>query len=467
MQCLMIALMVLGLISAGGPGGGAWAQEPPELNLPQLIAMALKFSPEVKASKSEVWFATEQRNEVKGYYYPQFEAVGIGGVVPNARQPRVENGSLVYPDPATRLHGVNIFGRLDFNLFQPLYTFGKLSNRKEAAENNIKVKEAAVDAKKGEVFVRIPEAYYGLILANQGKDAVKEAKTYLSDIRHRVERALQIGSRTASESDLYRVNMYEGAIGKFAAEAEEGAKVAYAALKGLTGMGPGEEFRVPLELPAPAKPPETLDRHINQAFDLRPEFAQLKHGLKARELLVEAAKADRYPTLFLAVTGALAGAPGREQSRDPYAYDLFNAHYAFPVAGVKWNWDFGITKAKINQARAELQQLKHVQETAVMGIPIEVAQAYSKVQENYKKAISLEKSYVNARRWLITSLSNYDMGLTKLEDLFQGFEKYGAFRGDYLLSLYQYNFAVAQLDKATGAYRGKIGEYTEKAASTP
>ncbi len=462
MRRTLIALMLAGFVSAWLPAGEAAAQEPPELTLPQLIALALKFSPEVKASRSEVTFAAEQRNEAKGYYFPQFELVGSGGVVPNARQPRVENGSLVYPDPATRLHGMNVFGRLDFTLTQPLYTFGKIAYRKEAAENNIRVKEAAVAAKQGDVYIRIPEAYYGLILANQGKDAVQEAKTYLNDIRRRVERSLQVGSKNVSESDLYRVNMYEGAIGKFGAEAEEGSKIAYTALKGLIGYGPGEDFRVPQELPSPAKPPETLDRYVNQAFELRPEFAQLKHGLKARELLVQAAKADRYPSAFLAVVGALAGAPGREKSRDPYAFDIFNAHYAMPVLGVKWNWDFGITKAKIAQARAELQQLKHTQETAVMGIPIEVAQAYGKVQEGYKKSVNLEKSYVNARRWLITSLSNYDMGLAKLEDLFQGFEKYGAFRGDYLMSLYEYNFAVAKLDKATGAYRSKISEYMEK-----
>ena len=41
----------------------------------------------------------------------------------------------------------------------------------------------------------------------------------------------------------------------------------------------------------------------------------MKEGLAARQLLVDAAKADRYPSFFFAVIGALAGAPGRNTSR--------------------------------------------------------------------------------------------------------------------------------------------------------
>ena len=67
-----------------------------------------------------------------------------------------------------------------------------------------------------------------------------------------------------------------------------------------------------------------------------------------------------------------------------------------------------------------------------MGIPVEVAKDYGKVQENYKGSMGMEKAYINARRWLVTSFSNFDMGLGKMEDIFQAFERYGSFRGDYL-----------------------------------
>ena len=87
---------------------------------------------------------------------------------------------------------------------------------------------------------------------------------------------------------------------------------------------------------------------------------------------------------------------------------------------------------------------------------MEVARDYGKVQENYKASLGLEKAYVNARRWLVTAFSNFDMGLGKMEDIFQAFERFGSFRGDYLTALFDYNLAVAQLDKSSGAFRRNL-----------
>ena len=450
--------LVLGLVILLAPVG-AGAAEAPVRNLKELIGMALKFSPEVKASKSEVNLAQEQKNEVRGYRWPQLDTTVMGGVIPKARLPVAPAGGpgkeLFYPDPKGSIHGLAIFGRLEFTAFQPLYTFGKIAFREEAAAKNIKVKEAGVAAKQGEVILQVSEAYYGLILAEQGKEAVKDARTYLSDTRERISRMLRLNSPNVRESDRYRLAAYEGAVEKFAAEAEEGAKVAYRALKALTNSE--ADFRVPADLPTPASAPVGLDSYVREALEMRPEFTQLKEGLVARQLLVDAAKADRYPSFFLAVVGQLAGAgPGRKYNPDPYIVDYFNDNGALPFGGAKWHFAFGIMKAKIGQAKAELEQLQCTEKTALMGIPVEVAKNYGEVQQNYKGSVGMEKAYVNTRRWLITAFSNFDMGLGKLDDIFLAFERYGAFRGDYLMALYNYNLAVAKLDKSTGAYRRSL-----------
>ena len=449
----------LGLVLLLAPWAASGAGTP-VLDLKQLTVMALQFSPEVKATQSEVTLAKEQKNEARGYRWPQFDAVALGGVVSNARRGEVrqvgKDKTLFYPDPAGSIHGVNVFGNLTFTLTQPLYTFGKIAYREEAAAKNIVVKQSGVDLKKGEVMYQVAQAYYGLILANQGKDAVADARTYLRDARERVTRLLRVNSPNVRESDQYRLAMYEGGVEKFAAQADEGSKVAYQALKALVGYGPGQDFRVPQELPNPTAPSGGLDYYISTALEMRPEFTQLKHGLAARQLLVDAAKADRYPSFFFAVLGQVAGAPGREHNPDPYVNDWFNGVGAMPAVGAQWHFDFGILKAKVGQARAELDQLRYTEKQALLGIPVEVARDYGKVQENYKASLGLEKAYVNARRWLVTAFSNFDMGLGKMEDIFQAFERFGSFRGDYLTALFDYNLAVAQLDKSSGAFRRNL-----------
>jgi len=447
-----IAGILMILVFMGSAGGMA-AQEPPELTLPQLISLALKFSPEVKTSQSEVTVAEAQKAQVRGYKFPQFDMVAVGGPAPQVRKPEIRGDGIYYPDTKHDLHGLTVFGRLEFALVQPLYTFGKIAHREKAAEKYVNVKTAEVDSKKGEVILRVAEAYYGLVLAQQGKDAIREARDYLNDARERVTRLLALQSPSVKDTDPYRLALYEGSLEKFAAEVEEGTKVAYKALKALIGYKPDQDFRVPLELPEPSPAPQKLDYYIKEALELRPEFTMLKEGKAARELLVKGAKADFYPDLFFAVIGVLAGSPARYSSPDPIHEDLTNWYGAGPVVGVKWHFDFGITKAKLTQARAELEKLQHQERTALMGIPVQVAQAYGKVQEHYRGSQGLRKAYVNARRWLVAAFSNFDIGLGKMEDIFQAFERYGVARGDYLMSLFEYNLAVAKLENATGAYR--------------
>lgn len=444
--------IVIGLVILGASLATA-DQAPPEMTLPQLIAQALKISPEVKTSQSEVAIAKALKDQAHGYRFPQFDTEIVGAPVPTARQPEIRGNSIFYPDTKNSLHGVTIFGRLDFAMIQPLYTFGKIAHREEAAEKYTKVKQAEVDSKKGEVILQVAQAYYGLVLSQQGESAVQEARDYLNDARERVSKLLALKSASVKDTDTYRINIYEGSIEKFAAEAEEGSKVAYKALQALTGYGPEKEFRVPAALPEPTAAPHKLDYYIQQALELRPEFTMIKEGKAARELLVKAAKADQYPDLFMALVGLLSGSPGRFSNPDPFHQDLTNWFSTGPVVGVKWHFDFGITKAKISQAQAELDKLKNQERTALMGIPVEVAQAYGKVQENYRASQGMGKAYVNARRWLVAAFSNFDMGLGQMEEIFKAFERYGATRGDYLNALYEYNLAVVKLDKATGAYR--------------
>lgn len=444
---LMLVVLAAGAAAAQEPA------EPPELTLEEAISLALKFSPRVKASQSEVDIAKAQKAEVHGYRLPQFDMVAVGGPAPDVRKPEIRGDGIYYPDTKHDLHGLTIFGRLEIALVQPLYTFGKIVHRERAAEKYVKVKTAEVDTKRAEVILQVAEAYYGLVLAQQGKDAIQEARDYLSDARERVERLLALQSPSVKDTDPYRIALYEGGIEKFAAQVEEGTKVAYRALKALMGYKPDQEFRVPPDLPEPSPAPLKLDFYIKQALELRPEFAMLKHGKAARELLVKGAKAEFYPDLFFAIVGTLAGSPDRYSDPDPIHEDLTNWYGIGPVVGVRWHFDFGITKAKLNKARAELDKLHHQEREALMGIPVQVAQAYGKVQEHYKASQGMKKAYVNARRWLVTAFSNFDMGLGNMEDIFQAFERYGVARGDYLTALYEYNLSVTKLEKATGAYR--------------
>ncbi len=124
------------------PQGFASGENPQEekivLGLPELIHLAITRSPEVGEVQSEIGAAQSDLKQVTGAYYPQLESTALIGPVPDAKEPLVMNGRIIDPSPSLSPSSIGIFGRLDLTLTQPLYTFGKLSNRREAASRGVK-----------------------------------------------------------------------------------------------------------------------------------------------------------------------------------------------------------------------------------------------------------------------------------------------------------------------------------------
>jgi outer membrane protein TolC len=334
---------------------------------------------------------------------------------------------------------------------QPLFTFGKLAHRKEAASRGVKAKEFQIDEKKGEIVLRVKELYYALILARAGLNLADEAGNFYDEAGRRIQRLLELGSTNVRESDLYRVEAYSADAHRFRAEAEKGVKVSYFALKSLIRLPPGVDFD-PAEktLVLMGETLAGLETYLQEAADKRPEFRQLTEALAAQDSQVKAAVSDRYPSFFAALKGSLAGAPGRDSLYNPYIPDDFNHAYAGIVAGFRWNFDFGITKARVDKMRAEYDQLLHTKAKAEMSIPIQVAKSYQENREWQAAATSYQKAATASRKWVFTALSEFDMGVGTAYDMLNAIDRYGHNQGKYLEALLRYRLSLAELEYSAG-----------------
>ncbi len=421
------------------------------LNLSQLIGMAIAQSPEIGGIQSEISAAKSDLDQVKGAYFPQLQSTAITGPVQDAKEPEVRNGRITDPSPALSTSSIGIFGRLDLTATQPLYTFGKLSHREEAAKRGVKAKESQLDEKKGQVVLRVKELYYALILAGAGVESAIESETFFKEAGRRIQRLLDLNSPNVRESDLYRVDAYQADTLRFKAEAEKGVKVAYFALKSMIRLPPGVEFE-PAEKTLTMKRGSLADlaSYIREATEKRPEFKQLAEALAAQDSQVKAATADRYPSFFAALHGSLAGAPGREALYNPYFPDPFNHAWAGAVAGLKWDFDFGIARAKVDKSRAEYDKLIHSKAFAEMNIPIQVAKNYQDNLEWEVAVNSYQKAATASRKWVFSSMADFDMGVGTAYDMLNAIDRYGHNQGRYLEALLRYSLSLAELEYSAG-----------------
>ena len=456
------ALLLSGTVFVGGAACG---DRPGVVSLDDAIGMALERSPELRGADQDIASAKADLDQAKGGRWAQLDVVGITGPVQDADLPIVRtNAARVNRGPAGSNNGaypgklvdqdhesIGIFGRLELALVQPLFTFGKISNSIKAAAKGLEAQRAAKDKKRNELVRTVKEMYFGLLVAQQGQDAAKDAEDFNKDAKRRIERLLQLNAKNVDQNDLYRIESLEGEIQAFKAKAESGAKTAYMALKQTIGYPAGQEFKLDLkELPKDTRALASKEEHVRLALDHRPEFEQLRHGIEAQKSMVKAARADLYPSIFAAGYGSFAGAPGRDRMDISYFPDDFNHAQAGAVLGGHWHFDFGITRAKVRKEEAGYKKLQASQERAEQNIPIEVAKYYDEVIENQASYQAYEKAAVAARKWIVTSFSNFDLGVGSARDMYDAIDRYGKNQGEYLLTLYNYHVALANLSYAVG-----------------
>jgi len=422
------------------------ARERVVLDLRQCIKRAVELSPEVAEASYEVKRFEAKRHQAEGAYYPQVEILAITAPSPRARGDQVSS-----PDDSTEPVINGIFGRTEITLVQPLYTFGRLGRLREAAERAIKATQAERAGTISDVILRTKRLYYTIQFAKALRTHILDIRKTLTQALDRVNRRLEKALPTADVVDQYKLMTFLGVVDARLNEVEESLAVAMDALRTMTGIDEDVEFDIVdepfLPLGNSLKP---LKESIRDARQRRPEFIQLREGIKAKRALVEAERSGYYPVFFMGFKGSIAGASNRDRLHNPFVFDEFNHSYASVFLGLRWTIDFGITKGRLMEAKAELNKLLEKKRFADEGIPFEVRKVYMDIEKARKDIKATESAYKNAKRWLVAAMSNFDMGVGEAKDVADAIQMYALTKADYLKAIYNERLSYANLIHVTG-----------------
>jgi len=417
------------------------------LGLDDCVRRALSKAPELGEARADIELAAAKLEEAKAHRYPQIEFIGLAGPVPKAR------GNQIYsPDKNYEIHGLTVFARGDATLVQPIYTFGKISERMKAATHGIEVDKAKQEQKSNEIALKVKEYYYGLLLARELKEVVSEVGEILDKARDTARKLLDKGSPNVAPADIYKLDAFSGEVRKYTEEARKGESLAMAALRTQMGLPPDAPFDIATQrlTPDEKKTDEDLQAYLDSARLRRPEYRQVKEGLKARAALVEASKADYYPDLFLG--GYLSGAyaPDRDRVTNPWIRDEFNHLWGGVALGLKWKIDFGITSARVAQERAQYSRLLSTSDYADANIPLQIRKAYLELQEADRSIAATRDAYSNAKKWAVSAVADFDMGIGPAKEIFDSLQSYARMRAEYFRTVYNYKMSRANLVYAIG-----------------
>lgn len=428
--------------------GAADGAETKKYTLQECIDMAVAISPEIGEERFDVDIYKAKKQHAEAAKYPQLDLLAIAGPSPRAKYEHIN--PTVQTSVGTTIDGV--FGRIDATIVQPIYTFGKISSYNEAAAGGIRASEAAVRKKTADIALRIKELYNGMLMAKEMKSLLLEIKDDISRSIEKAEKQIQNESPWADEANIYKLKSYMGEVMRNMNEAEKGYALARDALMTSMGLQRGSDFEIaetgmrPLEIT-----PEHVDAYMARSREQRPEFMQLKEGLAARNALVEAEKSSYYPQIFLGAKIVAAAATNRDKIDNPYINDFFNSSYGALFLGMKWSFDFGITESKVKEALAEYHKLVEKKRFADEAIPFQVRKAYLDLDEAKKNSVETEKAYTNARKWLVTAMANFDLGLSDAKEIGDAAALYVMMKANYIRSNYNQRMSYANLQYAVGA----------------
>jgi len=420
------------------------------LNVDECIRMALKSAPELGEAQADIDLTASKLEEASSHRYPQLEVTSLFGPAPRAN--REDISPIVATDRKySRFNQLTWFASTDATIIQPLYTFGKISENMKAATHGIAVDRSRKEQRANEIALKVREYYYGLMLAREMKELVLEVQESLAKAREKAQKLLDQGSESVEELDLYKLDAFSGEVAKYLEEATKGENLALAALKTRLGLPLSSSLDISsqrlilIETDTP-----DFEVFVNKARERRPEFRQISEGIKARAALVEAAKANYYPDIFLGGLVSWAYAEDRDRINNPYIDDRFKHFNAGVALGARWKLDFGITGARVSAEQAQYNRLLSTKEFADANIPLQLRKFYLELKEAENSAVATKAAYTNSKKWAVTALANFDFGIGPAKEIFEALQAYARMRAAYFQSLYNYRIAWANLDYATG-----------------
>lgn len=416
------------------------------------VKTALAQNPQIAAARAEEEVLRAQRRQVTAAHMP-IVALSLG-VGPSDKATLVPGTSVTsvqqqYKNFTWNQLSVLFLGNL--TVIQPIYTFGKIAKRGEAAEHGLRARQAQTRMQSADVAFEVAQLYEAMLYARDAGRFFQEMKDWLEKILQQTEEMVAKKVGHANERDILRIQAGLGMADLGIHEANAGEAEARAGLCAYLGYPQSEVLEPAEDELAPVGPiPGDLDQLVRTAQDNRPELVALREGDRALQALARAEAAELWPNIVALGILDVAYTPGRDWIETRFVVDPLN-HFAPEVlVGLRWELQGAMAPARAAEQRAHADVLLHLGQWASDGIPAEVRKSYEDVVRAQKDIDSLATAVKKAKQWMVGASLDYNVGLLDIREVSDAVSSYVTLRTAQIRTRFDYNSAMAGLSKAVG-----------------
>src|SRR5438067_7497964 len=376
----MISLMVLLVAQAAAPRG---------LTLRELQERARKNDPRAMQAVAQLENARGKRDEASWAFFPNFQTTAyVAGPTPERR---LLNESASATDPTNLtpgskgegwFHGEQgITAHADVQAILPLWTFGKWTAGKSAAGHLVNATEALLQRARDQSAYDVARAYWGYQTARNADTSVQKVRDRIKDAQKTAQKLLAEKSEQISRADAMKLDYLAEEIEAQHASALKNRDLALTGLRLLVGVQPAEQLPIAQQdLPEVPQAPNS-DELLRRALEQRPETRAASEGVKARQALVDLARARMWPDIGLVGGLRFTETTNASNPSGPFVYNPYHESSGYIALGLQGTSDVPPKLAHLRQAQADLQEAVAMQLGSQQLVRLEMQQAFGDLAE--------------------------------------------------------------------------------------
>lgn len=341
----------------------------------------------------------------------------------------------------------NTNGQLGLSARQPLFNRGN-SVSIEQAERSREVAQAQFRAVEQELIVRVAQAYFAVLSAQDALETVRTSKAAISEQLAAAKRNFEVGTATITDTREAQARFDLATAQEIAAENE--LRVQRIALDQLVGIADVKPHPLTASVTLPALAPEDLAQWVRDAETGHPSVRQAALSLDIAQLEIDKARAGHLPTVDL--VGNVA------RNRNSYSGGalpptLVNGSSSAGSVGVQLNLPLFAGFSVQNRVRETValeEAARNNLDAARRGVAQGTRQAFFGVQSGQAQVKALEAALASSQLALEATQLGYKVGVRVNLDVLNAQSQLFSTRRDLAQARYNVVLGNLRLRQAAG-----------------
>jgi outer membrane protein len=303
--------------------------------------------------------------------------------------------------------------------------------------------QADLDAAEQDLIVRVAQAYFEVLAAQDALATARANKTAISEQLASARRNFEVGTATITDTREAQAFFDLATAQELAADNElQSRRIALDQLVGRTGVEP-QPLRLPAELPAllPADP----EMWVAAGEEVHPTIRRARVGMEVAELETERARAAEGPTVDAVASVGPTYARGNGAQ--------FSGTSTSASVGVQLNWPLftgGLTQNRIRETLALSERARNDLDAARRGVAQATRVAWFGVQSGQAQVRALEAAESSSQLLLEATELGYRVGVRVNLDVLNAQTQLFRTRRDLARARYDVLLGGLRLRQASG-----------------